>query len=135
MPRKVSDLTLRQLYYQMVARGYIENSARSYKNFGNIDRRRPGGWPDRLSRIDRTRNLRQNRHRGRSSRHHAFRGCQFPIDKWERQPHRGKFGLRKMRFVGVIDGVCRDLTCCILPAVATRHNLKCGSGAQVDALA
>ena len=28
------DLTLRQLYYQMVARGYIENSERSYKNFG-----------------------------------------------------------------------------------------------------
>ena len=26
------DLTLRQLYYQMVARGYIENNKRSYDN-------------------------------------------------------------------------------------------------------
>lgn len=29
-------LTLRQLYYQFVARGLIENSERSYKNLGNV---------------------------------------------------------------------------------------------------
>jgi len=30
------DLTLRQLYYQMVARGIIPNNERSYKNLGNL---------------------------------------------------------------------------------------------------
>lgn len=30
------DLTLRQLYYQLVARGYIENSDRSYKRVGEL---------------------------------------------------------------------------------------------------
>ena len=29
-------LTLRQLYYQLVARGIIENTQRSYKNVGNL---------------------------------------------------------------------------------------------------
>lgn len=34
--RQGYTLTLRQLYYQFVARGLIENSERSYKNIGNI---------------------------------------------------------------------------------------------------
>ena len=44
------DLTLRQVYYQLVARGYIPNNERSYKNVGNLinDARMAG--PDRLVR-------------------------------------------------------------------------------------
>ena len=30
------ELTLRQAYYQLVARGYIPNNERSYKNVGNL---------------------------------------------------------------------------------------------------
>lgn len=30
------ELTLRQTYYQLVARGYIPNNERSYKNIGNL---------------------------------------------------------------------------------------------------
>ena len=30
------DLTLRQVYYQLVARDYIPNNERSYKNIGNL---------------------------------------------------------------------------------------------------
>lgn len=30
------ELTLRQAYYQLVARGYIPNNERSYKNIGNL---------------------------------------------------------------------------------------------------
>ena len=30
------ELTLRQVYYQLVARGYIANNERSYKNLGNL---------------------------------------------------------------------------------------------------
>lgn len=41
------NLTLRQLYYQLVARGFIENSQRSYKRVGNIvaDARLRGEFP------------------------------------------------------------------------------------------
>ena len=30
------ELTLRQVYYQLVARGFIPNNERSYKNLGNL---------------------------------------------------------------------------------------------------
>ena len=39
------ELTLRQVYYQLVARGYIPNNERSYKNLGNPP---PPDRPDRL---------------------------------------------------------------------------------------
>ena len=43
------DLTLRQVYYQLVARDYIPNNERSYKNIGNLinDARMAGliDWP------------------------------------------------------------------------------------------
>lgn len=53
------NLTLRQLYYQLVARGFIENSQRSYKRVGNIlaQARLAGDFPfDWL--LDRTRECR-----------------------------------------------------------------------------
>lgn len=57
------DLTLRQLYYQLVARGYIENTMNSYKRVGNIiNDARLSGLIDWYSVTDRTRNLRRNSH-------------------------------------------------------------------------
>lgn len=53
------ELTLRQTYYQLVARGYIPNNERSYKNIGNlINDGRLAGLIDWYSIVDRTRNLR-----------------------------------------------------------------------------
>ncbi len=52
------DLTLRQLYYQFVARDYLPNSQRSYKNLGTaIDKARKAGFLDWNYITDRTRNL------------------------------------------------------------------------------
>src|SRR5215472_11359210 len=52
------DLTLRQLYYQFVARGYIPNTMRSYKNLGSIvDNSRRAGMVDGNYIVDRTRNV------------------------------------------------------------------------------
>src|SRR5882724_5936865 len=51
-------LTLRQLYYQFVARGFIENSIKSYNNLGNvISDARLAGLLDWDAIEDRTRNL------------------------------------------------------------------------------
>ena len=57
------ELTLRQVYYQLVARGYIPINERSYKNVGSlINDGRLAGLIDWHSVTDRTRNLRKESH-------------------------------------------------------------------------
>ena len=54
------ELTLRQVYYQLVARAYIPNNERSYKNVGNlISEARLAGLIDWNAIVDRTRHLRK----------------------------------------------------------------------------
>ena len=104
------DLTLRQLYYQMVARGYIENSERSYKNFGNtIDDGRLAGLIDWDRIVDRTRNLRKNGHFASPEAIMQAAVNSYRIDKWADQPFRCEVWIEKDALVGVIDGVCSDL--------------------------
>lgn len=101
------DLTLRQLYYQMVARGHIENSLRSYKNFGSLlDDARLAGMVDWNAIVDRTRNVRANSHWETpadiiESAHHSYR-----IDLWRRQPYRPEVWIEKDALTGVIGGIC-----------------------------
>jgi len=104
------DLTLRQLYYQMVARGHIENSQRSYKNFGNVvDDGRLAGLIDWDRIVDRTRNLRANGHFKDPG--HIMRAAvnSYRVNKWERQPYRVEVWIEKDALVGVIDPVCSRL--------------------------
>ena len=57
------DLTVRQLYYQMVARDYIPNNQREYKKLvETVNNARLAGLIDWDHIVDRTRNLRQNSH-------------------------------------------------------------------------
>lgn len=101
------DLTLRQLYYQFVARGFIPNNIQSYKRLGDIinDARLAGliDW-DRI--VDRTRNLRGvTTYRDaqdlvkRSARY-------FSTDKWHDQAVRPEVWIEKDALVGVIEGTC-----------------------------
>ena len=104
------DLTLRQLYYQMVARGFIENSQRSYKNVGNIinDARLAGliDW-DRI--VDRTRNLEANGHFRNPSHIMKAAASSYQIDKWKNQPNRVEVWIEKDALIGVIEVPCRRL--------------------------
>jgi len=101
------DLTLRQLYYQMVARGHIENSMRSYKNFGSLlDDARLTGMVDWNAIVDRTRNVRANSHWETpadiiNSALHSYR-----IDLWHNQPYRPEVWIEKDALVGVISNAC-----------------------------
>lgn len=104
------DLTLRQLYYQMVARGYIENSERSYKNLGNvINDARLAGLLDWNHIVDRTRNLRQNGHFRDPS--HIMKAAvnSYAVDKWARQPNRLEVWVEKDALIGVIEVPCQRL--------------------------
>ena len=104
------DLTLRQLYYQMVARGHIENSERSYKNFGNvIDDGRLAGLIDWDRIVDRTRNLRVNGHFRDPAHIMTTAASSFQIDKWGRQPYRVEVWVEKDALIGVVEVPCRRL--------------------------
>lgn len=112
------DLTLRQLYYQMVARGHIENSERSYKNFGNvIDDGRLAGLIDWDRIVDRTRNLQTVGHFADPADIMRAAAASYRVDKWATQPNRVEVWVEKDALTGVIDPVCRRLD---LPYFACR---------------
>lgn len=70
------ELTLRQAYYQLVARGYIPNNERSYKNIGNlINDGRLAGLIDWYSITDRTRRNTGNRNTGDCNKSSFNTGC------------------------------------------------------------
>ncbi len=101
------SLTLRQLYYQFVARGLIENTVRSYKNLGGvINDARLAGLIDWSSIEDRTRSLMGLNHW--DSPHDIVAACasQFRYDKWNNQETRIEVWVEKEALTGVIGRVC-----------------------------
>lgn len=102
-------LTLRQLYYQFVARGYIPNRQKSYKRLGSIiGDARLAGKIDWEHMEDRTRNLQKLQH---------FSGPQdalnklvswYHIDLWQRQSYRPEVWIEKDALAGVIARVCEE---------------------------
>lgn len=106
--RQGFKLTLRQLYYQHVARGLIENTEKSYKNLGDlISKARLAGLIDWGAIEDRTRSLRGMTHWETPAQiinatHHSF----F-LSRWETQNHRLECWIEKDALTGVIAGVCR----------------------------
>jgi hypothetical protein len=101
------DLTLRQLFYQFVARGLIANTQREYKNLGSVvNDGRLAGLVDWESIVDRTRNLRELSHW--SSPREIVQGCarQFRYNLWDDQPAYVEVWIEKDALVGVIEGVC-----------------------------
>ncbi len=103
-------LTLRQLYYQFVARAIIENTERSYKRLGSVvnDARLAGliDW-DHLT--DRTRELRSTSHW--TSPAEIIEACAsgFNIDKWENQDHRIEVWVEKDALIDVVRQACEPL--------------------------
>ena len=103
-------LTLRQLYYQFVARDLLENSQRSYKRLGSIiNDARLAGLIDWEAIEDRTRNLQSLaswRDPGQIVRAAAD---QFKLDHWQDQRFRVEVWIEKEALSGVIAGICDDL--------------------------
>jgi hypothetical protein len=103
-------LTLRQLYYQFVSRGYIVNTVRNYKNLGSvINDGRLAGLIDWEAIEDRTRNLESNSHWEDPSDILGACAKQFQIDKWKMQPHRIEVWIEKEALAGVFDKICKEL--------------------------
>jgi hypothetical protein len=104
------DLTLRQLYYQFVARDLIPNSMAEYKRLGSIiNDARLAGLIDWDMITDRTRNLEETS--CWSSPEDIIRASAhcFTLDKWADQPIRVEAWIEKDALKGVISNVCEKL--------------------------
>ncbi|MET9729626.1 hypothetical protein ABZZ79_02865 [Streptomyces sp. NPDC006458] len=102
------DLTLRQLYYQFVARDVIANKQTEYKRLGGIiNDARLAGELDWDYIVDRTRNLRGLSHW--ETPHEVIRSAAsgYRTERWADQPHRIEVWIEKDALVGVIANVCQ----------------------------
>jgi len=108
--RQGYDLSLRQAYYQLVARGLIENTDRSYKRIGSlIADARLAGLIDWDHIVDRVRATVTPSHW--TSPHEIVETAarQFAIDKWEDQPVHVEVMAEKDAVSGILEPVCKEL--------------------------
>lgn len=104
------ELTLRQVYYQLVARGYIPNNERSYKNVGNlINDGRLAGLIDWFAIVDRTRNLRGNSHWESPESVINSARYSYMLDRWKSQPNYVEVWVEKDALVEIVGQICRKL--------------------------
>lgn len=103
-------LTLRQLYYQFVARDLIENSQKSYKRLGSIiNEARLCGMIDWNAIEDRTRALQANGHWETPASIIYSARMSYRIDMWSNQRWRPEVWIEKEALAGVLAGLCSDL--------------------------
>jgi hypothetical protein len=110
-------LTVRQLYYQLVARDVVENTERSYKRVtGIVNDAKMAGLMDWDAIEDRTREfIRRSRWSSGGDILRAVAG-QFHMDMWEGQPRRAFVIVEKEALAGVLEPACRDLDVPLLAA-------------------
>ncbi len=103
-------LTLRQLYYQFVARDLVDNTQQSYSRLGSIiNDGRLAGLINWGAIEDRTRELKKNSHW--DSPAEILNACaeDYAIDKWQNQPYRIEVWIEKEALSGVIEPTCEEL--------------------------
>ena len=103
-------LTLRQLYYQFVARDLFANIQKNYSKLGRIiSDGRMVGLIDWKAIEDRTRNI--YRRSSWSNPGEIIQTCArtFKLDRWENQDNYVEIWIEKEALIGVISDVCYDL--------------------------
>jgi hypothetical protein len=103
-------LSLRQLYYQLVARDYIENSIRSYKRTGDlVSNARLAGQLDWGMIEDRGRETVINTHWKNPAEIVRASANQFRTDHWIGQPCYVEVMVEKDALSGILEPVCSEL--------------------------
>lgn len=103
-------LTLRQLYYQFVARGLLQNKQSEYKRLGSIvSDARLAGLIDWSMMEDRTRYMRETNAWSSPSSIIDAVANQYKEDLWRGQKYRPEVWIEKDALVGVIESACTDL--------------------------
>lgn len=103
------DLSLRQLYYQLVARNIVPNTEKSYKNIGKlVSDARLAGLVDWSMIRDRGRITRHNPHWDLPDS--IIRACasQFALDMWANQENYVEVMVEKQALEGVLIPVCQE---------------------------
>lgn len=104
------DLSLRQLYYQLVAANEVENTERSYKNIGNlVSDARLAGLIDWNMIDDRGRTTSSNSHWQNPRQFIDSVAPQFAFDKWENQDTYVEVMVEKQALEGVLEPLCSEL--------------------------
>lgn len=102
-------LTIRQLYYQLVARGRIENTVRSYDNIvALMTNARLAGLIDWDSIEDRTREVIERSHWTSGSQILQAVASQYHEDLWNGQPNRVIVVVEKEALAGVLERTCHE---------------------------
>lgn len=97
------SLTLRQVYYQMVARAIIQNNERSYKNLGTlISDARLAGLIDWSAIEDRTRNMKKNSHWKTPGSMIDSAAYSYHLDHWKGQNNYVEVWVEKDALVGML---------------------------------
>lgn len=104
------ELTLRQLYYQFVARDLLPNTDRSYKRLGSIvNDGRMAGLISWHSIEDRTRNLQRLAHWSSPAEIIRDSAREFRLDLWAGQDWRVEVWVEKEALAGVVERTCDSL--------------------------
>jgi hypothetical protein len=104
------DLTLRQLYYQFVAKGWLPNQQKWYDKLQCIvNDARMAGLLDWDAIVDRTRNLRSLRHWNSPEDVVQTMGLGYQEDLWANQPNRVEVWIEKDALAGILDVACPGL--------------------------
>ena len=104
------NLTLRQVYYQLVSRAVIANNERSYKNLGVlISDARLAGLIDWYAIEDRTRNLKGLSHWNTPSDVINSAVYSYHLDYWQDQENYVEVWVEKDALVGIVGQVCNEL--------------------------
>lgn len=105
--RQGFTLTLRQLYYQFVARDLLPNKQTEYKRLGSIiNDARLAGLIDWEMIEDRTRNVRAVSTWDDPAQIVDAVARQYKEDLWDSQPYRPEIWIEKDALIGVIEPVC-----------------------------
>lgn len=102
-------LTVRQIYYQLVARGHVENTVRSYENVqGMLNNARLTGLIDWDAIEDRTREITERGHWTDGTS--ILRACEqsYHEDMWNDQETRVFVIVEKEALAGVLERACRQ---------------------------
>lgn len=107
--RQGYSLSVRQLYYQMVARGHIPNTTADYKRLVRIvGDGRLTGWLDWAHIVDRERPVVYPSHWENVGQIAVSAAQSFRLDRWKDQPYHIEVMVEKSALEGVLIPVCRD---------------------------
>lgn len=108
--RQGFSLTLRQVYYQLVARDIIPNKEKSYKMLSAlISDARLAGLIDWTAIEDRTRNLRRNSHWTTPGDMIDSAAYSYHLDHWTGQKNYVEVWVEKDALIGIVGQICGRL--------------------------